>query len=335
MNEHPVQLVVEDDLLRTGSRSSSGCSSRSRISSGCSSGRSPSSSRRSPTGSPRSRPGRRRRGCTGFMCEYIRYVAHLNAYLWLVANPYPGFVGEEGEYPVDIELPAAGAAGPPEDARPDLLAIPALLLSAALGGARLGPDSGDRGTYGRYGRRRRRRARGRLRGPRLVRRPRARPDAEGPPRRRRATASATARRCSRTSCSSPTATRTRTRRRCSSRFARPPQHPVYLVGDAHDLRHSRVTRLLPAAACDPASRLARALDDRGRDRRLAQLVRDALHRHAAARLPPLPLRVRAVLAPRLAVHLSRGEPVPGLHRRAGPLSARRRAPRARSGRTAG
>ena len=41
----------------------------------------------------------------GWACAYVRYLSHLNAYLWLVANPYPGFVGEEGEYPVDVTLP--------------------------------------------------------------------------------------------------------------------------------------------------------------------------------------------------------------------------------------
>src|SRR5437660_10696113 len=41
-----------------------------------------------------------------FACSYIRYLSHLNAYLWMVGNPYPGFVGEEGEYPIDIVLPA-------------------------------------------------------------------------------------------------------------------------------------------------------------------------------------------------------------------------------------
>src|SRR6266550_6248174 len=29
----------------------------------------------------------------GWACAYVRYLSHLNAYLWLVANPYPGFVG--------------------------------------------------------------------------------------------------------------------------------------------------------------------------------------------------------------------------------------------------
>jgi hypothetical protein len=44
-------------------------------------------------------------GLHRFMCAYVRYTAHLNAYLWLVGNPYPGFVGEEGEYPSDVLLP--------------------------------------------------------------------------------------------------------------------------------------------------------------------------------------------------------------------------------------
>ena len=49
---------------------------------------------------------------------------------------------------------------------------------------------------------------------------------------------------------------------------RPPQHPVHLVGDADDLRLSRVHRLLPAAARDPAPRLAGAVDGgRRRSRR--------------------------------------------------------------------
>src|SRR5690348_1303071 len=40
-----------------------------------------------------------------FLSSYVRYSVHLNAYLHLVANPYPGFIGEEGEYEVDVRLP--------------------------------------------------------------------------------------------------------------------------------------------------------------------------------------------------------------------------------------
>ena len=44
-------------------------------------------------------------GLHRLMCRYIRYQAHLTAYLALAANPYPAFAGGEGEYPLDIQLP--------------------------------------------------------------------------------------------------------------------------------------------------------------------------------------------------------------------------------------
>lgn len=69
-----------------------------------------------------------------FSVAYVRYLTHLNAYLWLAANPYPGFVGEEGSYPIDLTLP-----GPEPQERWKtfvriLLAVPAILLSLSLGG---------------------------------------------------------------------------------------------------------------------------------------------------------------------------------------------------------
>ena len=69
----------------------------------------------------------------GFFCSYIRYVTHLTAYVFLVANPYPGFTGEPG-YPVDVTLPS----GPEPQRRWTialriLLALPALILAGILG----------------------------------------------------------------------------------------------------------------------------------------------------------------------------------------------------------
>ncbi len=61
---------------------------------------------------------------------------------------------------------------------------------------------------------------------------------------------------------------------------RPPEHPVRLVGDAHDLRRSRAHRLLPHPARAAAPHLARALGGRGRARRDRELVRDARARDA-------------------------------------------------------
>ena len=66
-----------------------------------------------------------------FLAAYIRYYAHLTAFVSLVGNPFPGFVGEPG-YPVDISI------DPPERQNRwitffrIILAIPAFLLSGAL-----------------------------------------------------------------------------------------------------------------------------------------------------------------------------------------------------------
>lgn len=67
-------------------------------------------------------------------CSYVRYSTHLNAYVYLAANPYPGFMGEEGEYPIDLRLPAPGPQKRWKTLIRIILAIPALILATALGG---------------------------------------------------------------------------------------------------------------------------------------------------------------------------------------------------------
>ena len=68
-----------------------------------------------------------------FVAGYLRYATHVGAYVYLAANPYPGFRGRLG-YPVDLEI------DPPErQSRWTgffrlLLAVPALVLTAVLGG---------------------------------------------------------------------------------------------------------------------------------------------------------------------------------------------------------
>lgn len=70
-----------------------------------------------------------------FLSAFVRYETHVIAYLFLVANPFPGFVGKAGSYPVDPQLP------PPErqprllTAFRMLLAIPAFLAAGAVGTA--------------------------------------------------------------------------------------------------------------------------------------------------------------------------------------------------------
>jgi hypothetical protein len=75
--------------------------------------------------------GRSARSLHRFLAAYTRYYAHVIAFVSLVANPFPGFVGDPG-YPVDISI------APPERQNRWVtffrvfLAIPALLLSGAL-----------------------------------------------------------------------------------------------------------------------------------------------------------------------------------------------------------
>ena len=67
-----------------------------------------------------------------FVAGYLRYATHVGAYLFLAANPYPGFRGSSG-YPVDVEI-----APPERQSRWAtlfrlILALPAMLLAASLG----------------------------------------------------------------------------------------------------------------------------------------------------------------------------------------------------------
>ena len=69
-----------------------------------------------------------------FLAAYVRYSTHLTAYLTLAANPYPGFAGAAGSYPIDVEI---------DDPAPQprwtillriFLVVPAALLAFALAG---------------------------------------------------------------------------------------------------------------------------------------------------------------------------------------------------------
>lgn len=69
-----------------------------------------------------------------FYASWVRYGFHVGAYLHLVGNPFPGFVGRSG-YPVDLVLPLK----PERQHRLSilfrlLLALPAILLLAVLAG---------------------------------------------------------------------------------------------------------------------------------------------------------------------------------------------------------
>jgi Domain of unknown function (DUF4389) len=78
--------------------------------------------------------------CHNFLTAFVRYSAHLGAYLSLTSNLFPGFTGRPGSYPVDVHLPEE----PQEQNRWKtgfrlLLAIPAFFMEGALaGGGRMG-----------------------------------------------------------------------------------------------------------------------------------------------------------------------------------------------------
>jgi uncharacterized protein DUF4389 len=87
-----------------------------------------------------------------FTAAYVRYSVHVRAYLFLAANPFPGFTGEPGSYPIDVEI------APPAPQRRlvtlfrILLAIPALVLSTVLAGSNFsfGGGTGRRGSGGSF-----------------------------------------------------------------------------------------------------------------------------------------------------------------------------------------
>jgi hypothetical protein len=81
-----------------------------------------------------------------FLGHLVRYEIHVTAYLSLTANPFPGFLGRPGSYPVDVELAPPAVQNRWKTGFRLILAIPALLMGGALGG--IGSGSGGRTGYG-------------------------------------------------------------------------------------------------------------------------------------------------------------------------------------------
>jgi hypothetical protein len=177
-------------------------------------------------------------GLHRFMCAYIRYQAHLSAYLAIAANPYPPFNGEEGEYPIDVKFPAPAPQPRGKTLVRIFLAVPALFLSSAFAGTGgLRGFAGKRRTSGAYGG-------GALTGVCGVlgwfasvatgRMPKGLRDAGAYAIGYSAQTFAYLLFVTdRYPSADPTA--------MLGDVERPPEHPVRLVGDAHDLRRSRLT----------------------------------------------------------------------------------------------
>jgi hypothetical protein len=81
-----------------------------------------------------------------FIGAYVRYATHFYAYLYLAANPWPGFTGQPGSYPVDLEIDAPASQSRWKTGFRFFLALPALILASILIGG--GPGGGGGRTGG-------------------------------------------------------------------------------------------------------------------------------------------------------------------------------------------
>jgi hypothetical protein len=68
-----------------------------------------------------------------FIGRYARYQTHLSAYLTFLANPYPGFFGREGSYPVDLVIEPAAPQKRLITLFRVILGIPAYVLAYVFG----------------------------------------------------------------------------------------------------------------------------------------------------------------------------------------------------------
>jgi hypothetical protein len=67
-----------------------------------------------------------------FLAAFVRYQAHVYAFLYLVANPFPGFVGKEGSYPLAIVVEGREPQRRLVTLFRLFLALPALIMYTAL-----------------------------------------------------------------------------------------------------------------------------------------------------------------------------------------------------------
>jgi hypothetical protein len=74
-------------------------------------------------------------GLHNFLAGFVRYGTHVYAYIMLAANPFPGFLGHVGTYPIDVEIDPPARQNRWSVAFRLFLALPALVLAGAIIGA--------------------------------------------------------------------------------------------------------------------------------------------------------------------------------------------------------
>lgn len=67
-----------------------------------------------------------------FFSSLVRYTTHVYAFVFLTGNPFPGFTGAPGSYPIDVEIDAPERQNRWKTAFRLLLALPALYLASVL-----------------------------------------------------------------------------------------------------------------------------------------------------------------------------------------------------------
>lgn len=72
-------------------------------------------------------------GLHRFLSAYTRYQLHVSAYLNLIANPFPGFGGERGTYPIEIRIAQRAPQNRWTVGFRIFLALPAFLIVSAYG----------------------------------------------------------------------------------------------------------------------------------------------------------------------------------------------------------
>lgn len=68
-----------------------------------------------------------------FLSAYVRYQMQVSAFLYLVGNPFPGFVGAPGAYPIDLHVAPRKRQNRWTVLFRLILALPALILSSIFG----------------------------------------------------------------------------------------------------------------------------------------------------------------------------------------------------------
>jgi hypothetical protein len=76
--------------------------------------------------------GRSPEGLHNFLATFLRYVTHLRAYVLLIADPFPGFAGKQGSYPIDHDVDPPQAQNRLTVFFRIILAIPALIVANIL-----------------------------------------------------------------------------------------------------------------------------------------------------------------------------------------------------------